>query len=272
MRNTALSTLSLLALSFCTQACFFIPENAEEAQRQEPAKAEPESNTTEGVATADLLGYFSAQSDGETLRVFARIGKAGGISDFVRTGPGDDIFAEVDGVRVPLALQASGIEQRYVAQIPAPIAQSTVKIMLQRAAGTSALGSTALVPAPFRLEGSSEFQAGGFELATDLEDLGTTTTTAFGVSWTSKGSVPVEVEGPCVVNGHETVYANVQGGKVKVPSVTLAAGTNQCDALVRLKLTTKGSLDPAFAGSSSFFDKAEFVAEQTRVVRGTLRK
>jgi len=265
MRNTA---LSLLALSFCTQACFFLPQDAEEAPKQEPAK---ETNTTEGVATADLLGYFSAQSDGETLRVFARIGKAGGISDFVRTGPGDSMFAEIDGVRVPLTLAASGIEQRYVAQIPAPSAQSTVKIMLERSAGTSALGSTAIVPAPFRLEATGEFRAGGFELSTDLKDLGTTTT-VFGVSVTSKGSVPVEIEGPCVVNGRETVYANVQGGKVLVPSVTLAAGTSQCEALVRLKLTTKGSLDPAFAGSSSFFDKAEFVAEQTRVVRGTLVK
>jgi hypothetical protein len=68
------------------------------------------------------------------------------------------------------------------------------------------------------------------------------------------------------------LYAKLQDGKLKVPGVTLAAGTSSCDALVRLKLTTKGSLDPAFARSSSFLDEAEFVAEQTRIVRGTLRK
>jgi hypothetical protein len=261
MRNSTFSALCFFAFSAITQGCFFAPPD-----RDEPK----ESNTTEGVATQDLLGYFSAQSGGQTLRVYARIGRAGEASDFLRTGAGDQMVAEIDGVRVPLTLQASGIEQRYVASVAAPASQANVKIMLERSTGTSALGSTAIVPAPFQLEGPAELPVGGFELSTDLKDLGTTTS-AFGVSVTSKGSLPVEVEGACVANGRETLYAKLQDGKLKVPGVTLAAGTSSCDALVRLKLTTKGSLDPAFARSSSFLDEAEFVAEQTRIVRGTLR-
>jgi hypothetical protein len=82
----------------------------------------------------------------------------------------------------------------------------------------------------------------------------------------------VEIEGPCVVNGAETRRATLKDGRLRVPSVTLAAGVTHCEAQVRVKLTTKGSLDRAFASSASIFDTAEFVAEQTRVVHATLRK
>jgi len=237
---------TLIGLAFAGQltGCFLLPE-------KEP---DPPPPNTAQYGTNELLPFFSAQTDSNTLRIYARL--AAGNQNFLEVGEGDTIYAMVDGTRVPLSLRVEDREKRYVAEVPALDTERTVRISLERAGGKpSALTSETKVPGAFVVS-----VAEGQNVANNLVVAAT-------VAPGTKSNVLVA--GDCITSDYESGYLTFVEGKSKPLTVPVNRGV-KCPATIYVRQRADGSLDGNFGRQADIFQRTEHYGERSASAQVTI--
>lgn len=224
-------SLLLLALASALAAgCTVTTDSA-------PNKPPPTSTT---LATGDVWPSMSAQSDGQTLKVYAALLKG---SDFVLLD-GDESFTASVGTQTVILQRepyTNGGAIHYFATLAAPTVATDVAIAFHRTGGRTDAVSHVTVAAPFEVTSPAppSFRIGS-SLAVQISpppakgDAGDRTTLAF--------------FGDCLADSSPRAIAfDAEGaGSFDTAQLVLKKGATGCDVSVMVRHETLGKSDATF--------------------------
>jgi hypothetical protein len=200
----------------------------------------PESAT---LATNAMWPSMSAQSDGQSIRVYAAVLEG---SDFVVLSDGEYFIATGAGQSIQMQREAytDGSKIHYLATFPAQTTATNITIDFHRASGrVEAAMSQAIVAPAFAITSAAP---PSFKLGTNLS-------IAISPVVATKGDVTdrmaIAVTGDCIDDTTPTTTAtfDVDGATIFDSSlIKLKKGSTGCDVGVQVRHETLGKSDPAF--------------------------
>jgi hypothetical protein len=214
------------------------------------------SMSSEDVDTDGMYAQIGveARGNGQTeVRVSLRAGDADSMT-WIELDGGDRLYAEREDLRVRLSEYDSTFEQfEYGTALDGEFVGTPVRVELRRERFADADNSVVSLPAPFDLKVGNAGQT--FETGVD----------AVALRWGqgSADTIAVEVEGDCILDYGTSAMPDT--GAFELPPQALEAYSGEgegstCSAVVRVRRTRVGALDPQFEGG-------RITASQVREVR-----
>jgi hypothetical protein len=214
------------------------------------------SMSSEDVDTDGMYAQIGveARGNGQTeVRVSLRAGDADSMT-WIELDGGDRLYAEREDLRVRLSEYDSTFEQfEYGTALDGEFVGTPVRVELRRGRFADADNSVVSLPAPFDLKVGNAGQT--FETGVD----------AVALRWGqgSADTIAVEVEGDCILDYGTSAMPDT--GAFELPPQALEAYSGEgegstCSAVVRVRRTRVGALDPQFEGG-------RITASQVREVR-----
>ncbi|MFZ4738420.1 MAG: hypothetical protein ACOYM9_20855 [Bradymonadia bacterium] len=214
------------------------------------------SMSSEDVDTDGMYAQIGveARGNGQTeVRVSLRAGDADSMT-WIELDGGDRLYAEREDLRVRLSEYDSTFEQfEYGTALDGEFVGTPVRVELRRERFADADNSVVSLPAPFDLKVGNAGQT--FETGVD----------AVALRWGqgSADTIAVEVEGDCILDYRTSAMPDT--GAFELPPQALEAYSGEgegstCSAVVRVRRTRVGALDPQFEGG-------RITASQVREVR-----
>lgn len=203
-------------------------------------KPSPSSST---LATSEMWPSMSAQTDGQTVKVYAALLKG---SDFVLLADGEYFTATFAGQSIVLQREpyVDGGKIHYFATFAAPAAANDVVIAFHRLSGKiEAAQSVTTIPAAFTITSP----------APPSFKIGTTLNIAISPVPVTKmdGSdyMTVAFNGDCLADSNPAMITfDVEGtAKVDTSKIVLKKGMTGCDVGVQIRHETRGKSDVAFS-------------------------
>jgi hypothetical protein len=212
--------------------------------------------SSEDVDTDGMYAQIGveARGNGQTeVRVSLRAGDADSMT-WIELDGGDRLYAEREDLRVRLSEYDSTFEQfEYGTALDGEFVGTPVRVELRRERFADADNSVVSLPAPFDLKVGNAGQT--FETGVD----------AVALRWGqgSADTIAVEVEGDCILDYGTSAMPDT--GAFELPPQALEAYSGEgegstCSAVVRVRRTRVGALDPQFEGG-------RITASQVREVR-----
>jgi hypothetical protein len=209
----------------------------------------PPPPTSSELATSEMWPSMSAQSDGQTLKVYASVLEG---SDFVDLDTGDFFVANVQGGESGIVLTkepATPGKIHYFATFPAPQGASTVTIDFMRQHGfQSAPSSVTTVPAPFTITSAAPTSVRWGTV------LSLTVSPPPVISNAAMEQMTVAVSGACIQSADPFPVTFDTAGNAAFQTALLKPnpGTNTgCDLNVQVRHEFNGPADAAFANAGS---------------------
>jgi hypothetical protein len=212
--------------------------------------------SSEDVDTDGMYAQIGveARGNGQTeVRVSLRAGDADSMT-WIELDGSDRLYAEREDLRVRLSEYDSTFEQfEYGTALDGEFVGTPVRVELRRERFADADNSVVSLPAPFDLKVGNAGQT--FETGVD----------AVALRWGqgSADTIAVEVEGDCILDYGTSAMPDT--GAFELPPQALEAYSGEgegstCSAVVRVRRTRVGALDPQFEGG-------RITASQVREVR-----
>lgn len=203
------------------------------------SKPPPSSDT---LATSEMWPSMSAQTDGQTVKVYAALLKG---SDFVLLADGEYFTATFAGQSIVLKREpyVDG-KIHYFATFAAPTTASDVVIAFHRISGKSeAAQSATTIPAAFAITSAAppSFKIGTtLNIAISPPPITKTDGTDF---------MSVAYNGDCIADSNpQPVTFDVEGvAKVDTSKIVLKKGASGCDVGVQVRHETRGKADAAYS-------------------------
>jgi hypothetical protein len=211
--------------------------------------APPPTPKSSVLATSVMWPSMSAQSDGQTLKVYAAVLKD---SDFVELDTGDFFVASVQGGQSGIVLSRepdTNGKIHYFATFPSPAAASAVTIAFNRGTGfLAAPSSTTTVPPPFTITSPAP---GTLKLGSPL---GVTISPAPVIAGGAMEQMTIAVSGTCLQDSNPLPLTFDTAGNATFDTHMLKlvqGATAGCDVYVQVRHEFNGPADAAFANAST---------------------
>jgi hypothetical protein len=192
-----------------------------------------------GAETSQIQASLSAQSDGQTIQVYAALMK----DAFLELSAGDALTASLGGgAPIKLLESRDGETVHYVGSLPQPKDKATVTIAFTRGTGAGATSSSVDLPPFFTAQ----------PLPAQVTKSGTLPIRLTGYT---QYFAAIEVKGACIQgDGRLTFQLDPsQHADVALSQLTFTNGASfPCDVDVYVRSELSGKCDPAFKTTSSF--------------------
>lgn len=228
-------SLLLLALALPLAGCTI---NSSTASEPTPPP------TSSSLATNAMWPSMSAQSDGQTLRIYAALLKG---SDFVQLDDGDFLTATVGDQSIVLSREPY-VEGKihYFATFPAPVASADVVIDFHRTAGHQAATSKTVVPASFEITSPAPVSVHvGSKLTINVQPPPITSNDA-------TDRMTLAFNGDCLATTDPIAVKFDSEGSTTfdMSQLVLNKGATGCSLGVEVRHETSGPSDSAYASAS----------------------
>ena len=202
------------------------------------------SMSSEDVDTDGMYTRINVEAHGAgrtEVRVSLRAGDADSMT-WIELDGGDRLYAEREDLRVRLSEYDSTFDQfEYGTALDGSLVDKQVRVELRRERFADAENSVVTLPEPFDLK----LRNPGQTFVTGVD--------AVALSWGqgSADTIAVEVEGDCILDYGTSAMPDT--GAFELPPQALEAYSGEgegttCSAVVRVRRTRAGELDPQFEG------------------------